>query len=85
VFQNVQAIMAIGGCNFFSTATMHTHGYAILEKGWGGGYGHKFKLVTKQDLVRWLSVPIRHGARDGSASSIPRRLMQTLMMLLPSI
>ena len=57
----------------FSSATMHTNCYAILEKGWGGGYGHEFKLITKQDLVRWLAVPIRHSARDGSASSIPRR------------
>ncbi len=44
-----------------------------MEKGWGGGYGHEFKLVTKQDLVRWLGAPIRHGGRDGSASSLPRR------------
>ncbi len=38
-----------------------------------GGYGHDFKLVTKQDLVRWVGVPIQHGARDGSASSLHRR------------
>ena len=57
---------------FFSTATMHTNGYAIFEKGWGGGHGHEFKLVTEQNMVSWLAVPIRHGARDGSsASSIP--------------
>ncbi len=57
-----------GRMPFFSTVTMHTNGYAIMEKGWGGGYGHDFKLVTKQDLVRWVGVPIWHRARDGSAS-----------------
>jgi hypothetical protein len=57
---------------FFSTAAMHTNGYAIMEKGWGGGYGHDFKLGTKQDLVRWVGVPIQHGARDGSTSSLHR-------------
>jgi hypothetical protein len=62
-----------GRMPFFSTATMHTNGYAIMEKGWGGGYGHEFKLVTEQDLIRWLAEPIRHGARDGSTSSIPWR------------
>ena len=62
-----------GGMPIFSTATTHTNGYAILEKGWGGGYDHEFKLVTEQDLVQCLTMPIRHGVRDGSASSIPRR------------
>ncbi len=57
---------------FFSAATTHTNGYGIMEKGWGGGYGHKFKLVTKQDLICWVGGPIRHGARDGSASSLHR-------------
>ena len=46
-----------------------------MEKGWGAGYGHEFKLVTEQELVRWLGVPIRHGARDGSASGLHRRWM----------
>jgi hypothetical protein len=44
-----------------------------MEKGWGGGYGHNFKLVTKQDLVHRVGAPIRHSARDGSASSLHRR------------
>jgi hypothetical protein len=57
---------------FFSTATTHTNGYRIMEKGWGGGYSHEFKLVTKQDLVRWVGAPIWHGTRDGSASSLHR-------------
>jgi len=57
---------------FFSTVTMHTNGYAVIEKGWGGGYGHAFKLVTETDLVRWVGVPIWHGVRDGSASSLHR-------------
>ncbi len=44
-----------------------------MEKGWGGGYSHEFKLVTKQDLVCWVGAPIQHGARDGSTSSLHRR------------
>jgi hypothetical protein len=44
-----------------------------MEKGWGRGYGHKFKLVTKQDLVRWVGAPIWQGGRDSSASSLHRR------------
>ncbi len=47
-----------------------------MEKGWGAGYGHEFKLVTKQELVRWLGVPIHHGARDGSTSGLHRRWMR---------
>ncbi len=62
-----------GRMPFFSAATTHTNGYAIMEKGWGSGYGYKFKLVTKQDLVRWVGAPIWHGARDGSTSSLHRR------------
>jgi hypothetical protein len=61
-----------GRMPFFSAATTHTHGYAIMEKGWGGRYGHEFKLVTKQDLVRWVGAPIRHGVRDSSTSSLHR-------------
>ena len=61
-----------GRMPFFSTVTAHTNGYAIMEKGQGGGYGHDFKLVAKQDLVWWVGVPIWHGARDGSASSLHR-------------
>jgi hypothetical protein len=58
---------------FFSAATTHTNGYTIMEKSWGGKYGHEFKLVTEQDLVRLVGAPIWHGARDGSASSLHRR------------
>jgi hypothetical protein len=60
---------------FFTNASIYTNGYAVMEKGWGAGYGHEFKLVTEQELVRWLGVPIRHGARDGSASGLHRRWM----------
>ena len=60
---------------FFSTVTTHTNGYAVIEKGWGRGYGHALKLVMETDLVHWVGVPIRHGARDGSASSLHRRWM----------
>jgi hypothetical protein len=31
--------------------------------------------VTKQELIRWLGVPIHHGARDGSASGLHRQWM----------
>ncbi len=41
-----------GRMSFFSTVTTHTNGYAIMEKGFGGGYGYDFKLVTEQYLVR---------------------------------
>jgi hypothetical protein len=58
---------------FFTTVTANTNGYAISEKGCGSGYGHEFKLVTKQELVRWLGVTIRHGARDGNAGTHHRR------------
>ena len=64
-----------GRMPFFTNASIYTNGYAVMEKGWGAGYGHEFKLVTEQDLVRWLGVPIRHGARDGSASGLHRRWM----------
>lgn len=37
-----------GRMPFFSTATTHMNGYVIMEKGWGGGYGHKFKFVSEQ-------------------------------------
>jgi hypothetical protein len=47
---------------FFTTVTANTNGYAISEKCCGGGYRHEFKLVTEQELVRWLGVTIRHGA-----------------------
>ncbi len=43
-----------------------------MEKGWGGGYGLEFKLVTQKDLVRWVGGPIQHGVRDKSASSLHR-------------
>jgi hypothetical protein len=62
-----------GRMPFFSAATIHTNEFAIMEKGWGGGYGHEFKLMTEQDLVRWVGAPIWHGMRDGSASSLHRR------------
>jgi hypothetical protein len=65
-----------GRMPFFSTATTHMNGYAIMEKGWGGGYGHEFKLVSEQELVRWVGATIQHGARDGSASSLHRRWLK---------
>lgn len=64
-----------GRMPFFTNASIYTNGYAVMEKGWGTGYRHEFKLVTEQELVRWLGVPIRHGARDGSASGLHRRWM----------
>jgi hypothetical protein len=62
-----------GRMPFFGACTTHTNGCAIWEKNWGGGYGHEYRLTTEQDLVRWMGVPVRHGARDGSASSLHRR------------
>ncbi len=59
-----------GRMPFFLARTTHTNGYAIWEKNWGGVYGHEYQLTTEQDLVHWMGVPIRHGARDGSASSL---------------
>jgi len=64
-----------GRMPFFCTVTLHTNGYVVMEKGWGGGYGHGYKLVAEQELVRWVGVPIHHEARDGSASSLHRRWM----------
>jgi hypothetical protein len=59
-----------GRMPFFTNALIYTNGYAVMEKGWGAGYGHEVKLVTEQELVRWLGVPIHYGARDGSASGL---------------
>ena len=58
---------------FFLDCATHTNGYAVWEKNWGGGYGHQCSLTTERDLVRWMGVPIRHGARYGGASRIHRR------------
>ncbi len=59
----------------FSNCTTHKNGYAVWEKNWEGGYGHQCSLTTERDLVRWMGVGvlIRHGARDGGASSLHRR------------
>jgi hypothetical protein len=59
-----------GRLPFFSAATTYTNGYAIMERGWGGGYGHEFKFATKKDLVSWVGAPIWLGTRDGSAISL---------------
>ena len=61
-----------GRMPFFLVATVHTNSKVILEKSWGSGYSHKYKLVTKQELVWWVGVPICHGTRDVSASSLHR-------------
>ncbi|KAL7528119.1 hypothetical protein ACHAXR_005384 [Thalassiosira sp. AJA248-18] len=58
---------------YFTTVRAHTNTYATGEKGWGGGYGHKYELVDEATLVRWTAVPIRHGAREGKPGSIHNR------------
>jgi hypothetical protein len=58
---------------FFSAATTHTNGYVIMEKCWGRGCGHKFKLESEQALVHQDSTPIWHDGRDSSTSSLQHR------------
>jgi len=61
---------------FFSAIAPHTNAYATAEKGWGGGYGHAYKSTTESELVKFLGVPIRNGARNGNAGSIHLRWMK---------
>ena len=62
-----------GRMPFFTVASSCTNIYALVEGGKGGGYGHKWTNVDEAELVRWVGVPIRNGARNGSPGSIHER------------
>jgi hypothetical protein len=57
---------------FFSMMTWFTHIYAA-EKGIGMGFGHKWVLPDVAEMVRWASIPIRHGSLDGKPGSLSAR------------
>lgn len=62
-----------GRMPFFSLVSSCTNIYAMGEKGWGGGYSHHFEPVTATDMVRFMGVPVRHGARGGTPSTLHYR------------
>ena len=55
---------------FFTHARACTNIYSVGAKGWGGGYGHDFKNAQEAELVNWMGVTIRHGAREGTPGSL---------------
>jgi hypothetical protein len=62
-----------GRMPFYTLARTYTNTYAFGEKGWGGGYSHEFDRVSEQELVHWMAVPIRHGARGGTPMTLHYR------------
>ena len=62
---------------FFQHARACTNVYALGEKGWGGGTGHKFQNVEEAELVAWYGAVLRHGAREGSPGSLHRRWLKS--------
>ena len=61
---------------FFQHARACTNVYALGEKGWGGGMGHRFNNVEEAELVTWMGAIIRHGAREGNPGSLNHRWMK---------
>ena len=64
-----------GRMPFFTHASQLTNTYAFGEKGWGNDYGHKYTPTSAKELVHWVAVPIRHGARGGKPSEVHTRWM----------
>lgn len=59
---------------FYSQVETFSNLYAI-QIGLGGSYGHKFKNVTLDELVRFDGVVVRDGVKGGSNGAIYRRWM----------
>lgn len=53
---------------FYTRASRFTNGYAVLEKGYCSGYGHKFEPTSPSELLNWDGSYLRHGARGGVGS-----------------
>ena len=70
---NKSGIENDGRMPFFTTANANTNIYSIAAKQWGGGYGHTFSNTEEYELVRWMGVPIRHGARGGTPLTLHYR------------
>ena len=62
-----------GRMPFVTDARQYTNTYATTDKGMGGAYNHHFDLVDEIELLRWMAVPIRHGARGGCPGHIHSR------------
>ena len=58
---------------YFTHVRTCTNMYAVGQKGWGGGYGHEYKLTNEAEMVNWTGVSIRHGAREGNPGSYHTR------------
>jgi len=61
---------------FFSMMTWFTHIYAA-EKGAGMGFGHNWVPPSVTEMIRWVAIPIRHGALDGKPGSLSSRWKQS--------
>jgi hypothetical protein len=59
---------------FYSKVEMFSNLYAI-QIGLGGSYGHRFKNIVLDELVRFDGLVIRDGVRGGSNGAIHRRWM----------
>ena len=59
---------------FYSKVETFSNLYAI-QIGLGGSYGHKFKNIVLDELVRFDGVVIRDGVRGGSNGAVHRRWM----------
>ena len=44
--------------------------FYMLEIGLGGSYGHQFKNVTIEDLVRWDGVVYCDGVKGGTSGAL---------------
>jgi hypothetical protein len=75
------------GCMpFYTLARTYTNTYAFGKKGWGGGYSHEFDRVSEQELVHWMAVPIRHGARGGTPMTLHYTVgLRMMTIMIPSL
>jgi hypothetical protein len=58
--------------SFYSKVEVYSQKYA-LDIGLGGSYGHVFKPLTLDELVRFDGVIVRDGVRGGSNGAVHRR------------
>ena len=58
---------------YFTHVCACTNSYAVGQKDWGGGYGHRYENTDEAEMVNWTGVTIRHGARMGTPGSLHTR------------
>ena len=58
---------------FYHNVAKWSNSYASNELDIGNGYGHSFKNVTIDEMVRWDGVIVLDGALGGSRGAILRR------------